>query len=163
MMPIIITTTNHPAMSPTAPNHDDLISEGSSTSTAGSSPASATSQVSNDKAAMYHSPEFHPAHSHADKVQEAHEPQPHLHRRMTDNYERDLKAQAVAAGNHDPDAAHLAYRSDPTIPDAPPALNTTGRQPSFKLSDQKRAAMERTFNSDPKSPGYTTTSPSAGK
>jgi len=159
--PIIVTTTNHPKMaSHTAPNQD-LINERPGTSAGGSSPASAGSPTSPDMGPEYHSPQFHPPHSHADVEQEAreHHHQPHLQRRLTNNYEQALRDRAAATGKQEHiDAINDAIRTDPNGPEVGPAIHP-GRQPSFKLSDQKRAAMEHIFNNDPRGPGYTSSAP----
>ncbi|KAI4752258.1 hypothetical protein E4T52_15450 [Aureobasidium sp. EXF-3400] len=137
----------------------DLINERPGTSAGGSSPASAGSPTSPDMGPEYHSPQFHPPHSHADIEQEAREHNPHIQRRLTNNYEQALRDRAAATGKQeDIDAINLAIRGDPNGPEVPPALHP-GRQPSFKLSDQKRAAMEHIFNSDPRGPGYTSSAP----
>ncbi|KAK5999859.1 hypothetical protein QM012_004947 [Aureobasidium pullulans] len=139
--------------------NQDLTNERPGTSAGDSSPVSAGSPTSPDMGPEYHSPEIHPPHSHANVEHEAHEQQLRLSRRLTDTYEQALRDRAAATGKQEHiDAIGLAFRSDHGGPDAPPALYP-GRQPSFKLSDQKRAAMEHIFNSEPKGPGYTTSTP----
>ncbi|KAI5195066.1 hypothetical protein AUEXF2481DRAFT_27023 [Aureobasidium subglaciale EXF-2481] len=133
----------------------DLINERPSTSAGGSSPVSAASPASPGAAPEYHSPAFHPPHSHADIEQEAHEVNPHHHVRITNNYEQALRDRAAATGKQEhKDAIAQAYSSGCGA-DAPPATHP-GRQQSFKMSDQKRAAMEHIFSGHPKSSGYTT-------
>ncbi|CAD0110441.1 unnamed protein product [Aureobasidium uvarum] len=141
-------------------SNQDLINERPGTSAGGSSPASAGSPTSPNMGPEYHSPEMHPPHSHADIQQEAHGmPHNHLQRRLTNTYEQALRDRAARTGEQQHiDDIGLAIRSDPNGPDAPPALYP-GRKPSWKLSDQKRAAMEHIFNNDARGAGYTTSAP----
>ncbi|KAI4716787.1 hypothetical protein E4T48_07030 [Aureobasidium sp. EXF-10727] len=140
-------------------SNQDLTSERPGTSAGGSSPVSAGSPTSPNMGPVYHSPEMHPPHSHAEIQQEAHGMYPRLQRRLTNTYEQALRDRAAATGEQQHiDDIGLAIRSDADGPDAPPALYP-GRKPSFKLSDQKRAAMEHIFNNDPRGPGYTTSAP----
>lgn len=145
--------SSHPTL------NQDLINERPGTSAGDSSPVSAGSPTSPDMGPEYRTPEIHPPHSHADVEHQAHELQPHQSRRLTNEYEQALRDRAAATGKQEHiDAIGLAFRSDHGGPDAPPALYP-GRKQSFKLSDQKRAAMEHIFNSEPKGPGYTTSTP----
>ncbi|KAG9685116.1 hypothetical protein KCU95_g12595, partial [Aureobasidium melanogenum] len=133
--------------------NQDLVNERPGTSAGDSSPVSAGSPTSPNMVPEYHSPEIHPPHSHADV-----EKQDHLSRRLTNNFEQALRDRAAATGKQEHiDAIGFAINSGFGGPDAPPALYP-GRKQSFKLSDQKRAAMEHIFNSDPKA-GYTTSTP----
>jgi hypothetical protein len=157
--PIIVTTTNHPKMASNAASGQDLINERPGTSAGGSSPASAGSPTSPEMGPEYHSPQIHPLHSHADVLQEARENNPHIQRRYTNTFEQALRDRAAATGKQEHiDAINLAIRGDPNGPEVGPALHP-GRQPSFKLSDQKRAAMEHILNNDPTGPGYSTSTP----
>ncbi|KAH0342654.1 hypothetical protein KCU81_g5637, partial [Aureobasidium melanogenum] len=138
--------------------NQDLINERPGTSVGDSSPVSTGSSTSPNMGPVYHSPEMHPPHSHADVGKQAHDVQGHSSRRLTDEFEQALRDRAAATGKQEHiDAIGLAIRSDFGGPDAPPALYP-GRKQSFKLSDQKRAAMEHIFNKEPKA-GYTTSTP----
>ncbi|KAH0043054.1 hypothetical protein KCU78_g671, partial [Aureobasidium melanogenum] len=129
--------------------NQDLTNERPGTSAGDSSPVSTGSATSSKMVPEYHSPEFHPPHSHADVEKQAHGMQSHLSRRLTDTFEQALRDRAAVTGKQEHiDAIGLATRSDFGGPDAPPAL-FPGRKQSFKLSDQKRAAMEHIFNSEP--------------
>jgi hypothetical protein len=148
--------------SPTAPHQDMISDRPINTATQSvadqpaSSPVDASSPTLSEMGPEYHSPEFHPAHSHADIEQEAHALKPHIHRRRTNNYEQALSDHAAASGTQDHTNPSLAYRGNNPGADAPPAANV-GRQQSFKMSDQKRAAMEQSLLVDHKTPGYSTT------
>ncbi|KAG9548956.1 hypothetical protein KCU71_g16179, partial [Aureobasidium melanogenum] len=145
-------------MSANPSTNQGIINGRPGTSAGDSSPVSAGSPTSPKMVPEYHSSEMHPPHSHADVEEQAHEMQSHLSRRLTDNFEQALRDRAAATGKQEHiDAIGLAIRSDFGGPDAPPAL-FPGRKQSFKLSDQKRAAMEHIFNSEPKA-GYTTSTP----
>ncbi|KAH0363275.1 hypothetical protein KCU65_g7529, partial [Aureobasidium melanogenum] len=138
--------------------NQDLTNERPGTSAGDSSPVSAGSSTSSNMGPMYHSPEMHPPYSHADVEKHAHDMHANSSRRLTDQFEQALRARAAATGKQEHiDAIGIAISSDFGGPDAPPALYP-GRKQSFKIEDQKRAAMEHIFNKEPKG-GYTTSTP----
>lgn len=138
-----------------------MINERPST-TAATHAAGEGSPTSPDIGPEYHTPGMFPPHSHADIEQELHEFHPHIHRRRTNNYQEALAERGLATGTADPHTPSNRNYDNTTVDTTHQAL--MGRQPSFKASDQKRAAMEHLLSEEPKSPGYSTTAPpAAGK